>query len=82
MTYRLVLAGADTLAGTLLNSVEASVRLHNAQWLQDDETAYHLTLTLGGWSNDRMDSIYQTMSACQHQAPLSIPKAVTLALVM
>ena len=58
MKYRLVLAGADTLAGTLINSVAASVRLQNAQWMLDDETAYHLTLTLDGWSNDRMESIY------------------------
>jgi len=58
MTYKFVLAGADTLAGTLLNSVAASVRLQNAQWLQDDAIAYHLTLTLDGWSNDRMESIY------------------------
>ncbi|DBA99126.1 TPA: hypothetical protein ACH3X1_014259 [Trebouxia sp. C0004] len=39
------LPSADTLAGTLLNCVAASVRLQNAQWLQDDATAYHLTLT-------------------------------------
>ena len=53
-----MLAGADVLAGTLLNSVAASVRLQNAQWLQDDAIAYHLTLTLDAWSNDRMESIY------------------------
>ncbi|KAL0019152.1 hypothetical protein WJX77_011765 [Trebouxia sp. C0004] len=52
------LPSADTLAGTLLNSVAASVRLQNARWLQDDTIAYHLTLTLDGWSNDRMESIY------------------------
>lgn len=58
MTYWFVLAGADTLAGTLLNSVAATVRLTNAKWLMDDTIAYHLTLTLDGWSNDRMESIY------------------------
>ena len=51
-------AGADQLAGPLLNSLEAEVRLENAKWLQDDSTAYHLTLTIDGWSNARMESVY------------------------
>ncbi len=42
----------------LLESLWAEIRLQHAQWLSDPHLAQHLTFTLDGWSNDRMESIY------------------------
>jgi len=41
-----------------IDAALAVVKLKQHNWLQDAAMAYHLTLTLDGWSNDRMESIY------------------------
>ena len=51
-------AGAYMLRTSLLQGVLADVALKQAKWMADDSMAYHLTLTLDGWSNARMESVY------------------------
>ena len=46
------------LRGVLLDAALARVRLKQAAWMDNTDIAYHLTLTLDGWSNSRMESIY------------------------
>lgn len=53
-----IFAGAYTLSGVCIDAALAVVKLKQHNWLQDTAMAYHLTLTLDGWSNDRMESIY------------------------
>ncbi|DBA96876.1 TPA: hypothetical protein ACH3X3_013031 [Trebouxia sp. C0006] len=52
------LPSAYTLCGVCIDAALAVVKLKQHNWLQDTAMAYHLTLTLDGWSNDRMESIY------------------------
>ncbi|DBB09009.1 TPA: hypothetical protein ACH3X3_007637 [Trebouxia sp. C0006] len=52
------LPSAYTLSGVCIDAALAVVKLKQHNWLQDAAMAYHLTLTLDGWSNDRMESIY------------------------
>ena len=51
-------AGAYVLRTTLLNAVLADVKLKRISWMTNSNMAYHLTLTLDGWSNSRMESVY------------------------
>ena len=51
-------AGITTMRGTVLDGLHSEVQLQHAAWLADDNVAKHLTLTLDGWSNARMESIY------------------------
>ena len=46
------------LSGVCLDAALATVRLKQDIWMRDVNRAYHLSLTLDGWSNDRMESIY------------------------
>ncbi len=50
--------GPTLLRTTLLQGLYREVTVQHAQWLADDDLAQHLTLTLDGWSNARMESIY------------------------
>lgn len=52
------ITGAFTLRTTLLKAVLADVKLKQASWMSNPNMAYHLTLTLDGWSNSRMESVY------------------------
>lgn len=49
--------GETQLRGTLLDSAVAAVKLQQNSWMTD-ALAYHLTLSLDGWSNSRMESVY------------------------
>ena len=55
---RMFTAGAWLLRNTLLDALAYQVMAQQAKWMQDDSVAYHLTLSLDGWSNSRMESIY------------------------
>ncbi len=46
------------LRTTLLDKLAFSVKAKQSKWLLDEHVAQHLTLTLDGWSNARMESIY------------------------
>ncbi len=46
------------LRGVLLDAALAHVKLKQADWMLNDDMSYHLTLTLDGWSNSRMESVY------------------------
>ena len=50
--------GAWLLRNTLLDALAYQVKAQQAKWMLDDSMAYHLTLSLDGWSNSRMESIY------------------------
>ena len=49
--------GETQLRGTLLDSAVTAVKLKQISWMTD-ALAYHLTLSLDGWSNSRMESVY------------------------
>lgn len=51
-------AAAWMMRNTLLDQLTFQVRSQQVKWLVDDSIAYHLTLSLDGWSNARMESIY------------------------
>ena len=51
-------AGAYQLRTVLLDSAVASVKLKQIAMMRNAALAYHLTLTLDGWSNRMMESIY------------------------
>ena len=46
------------MRGSVLDGLYSEVTLQHAAWLADANLARHLTLTLDGWSNARMESIY------------------------
>ncbi|DBA94917.1 TPA: hypothetical protein ACH3X1_002448 [Trebouxia sp. C0004] len=46
------------LRNTVLDTLAYQVKAQQAKWMLDDSMAYHLTLSLDGWSNSRMESIY------------------------
>ena len=46
------------MRGPLLAALHAEITVQHAKWLTDPKLAKHLTLTLDGWSNARMESIY------------------------
>ena len=50
--------GITTMRTSLLQGLLSEVQLQHAAWLADDNLARHLTMTLDGWSNARMESIY------------------------
>ncbi|KAL0022627.1 hypothetical protein WJX77_011464 [Trebouxia sp. C0004] len=52
------LPSAYVLRTTLLNAVLADVKLKQISWMTNSNMAYHLTLTLDGWSNSKMESVY------------------------
>lgn len=51
-------AGITTMRTTVLDGLYSEVVLQHAAWLADDILARHLTLTLDGWFNARMESIH------------------------
>ena len=42
----------------LIQALWAQVKLQHVSWLSDEKLAIHLTLSLDGWSNTRMESVY------------------------
>jgi len=42
----------------LLDAALAHVKLKQVAWMNNEDMSYHLTLTLDGWSNSRMESVY------------------------
>lgn len=46
------------MRGSVLDGLYSEVLMQHAAWLADDNLARHLTLTLDGWSNARMESVY------------------------
>ncbi|DBB03110.1 TPA: hypothetical protein ACH3X1_013420 [Trebouxia sp. C0004] len=52
------LPSAYMLRGVLLDGALAIVKLQQAAWMGDDSIAFHATVTLDGWSNSRMESVY------------------------
>ncbi len=46
------------MRGLLLYAVHSEVEVQHAIWLAYGNLAKHLTLTLDGWSDARMESVY------------------------
>ncbi len=55
---RLGYLGITTMRGLLLYAVHSEVEVQHAIWLAYGNLAKHLTLTLDGWSDARMESVY------------------------
>ena len=51
-------AGSWLLRNTLLDVLASEAKLEQSKWLLNAAMAYHLTLSIDGWSNHRMESIY------------------------